>query len=341
MPPRAYPSNPFTIPAACWVLHFEVHKDLISAIEEAFADMALASGSFELDEKKALWQVEITTDSMPSQADCIARSALLSELTGQTVLPPHIRLLEKKDWVLETARSFPPLRIGRFFVHGSHYDDALPPSAFALHIDAGLAFGSGEHATTSGCLLALNQLAKRRRFSRALEKGCGSGILAIALAKQWRITTLATHLDLVSVRVAADNVTLNKVKPWVVTAVQDGFRGRRTPASKISLPPWGRDRVGVAFGRHARDSSQPPPRPSPNGGGGLQKFDLIMANILARPLVSMARAMARSIAPGGVVILSGLLESQQNYVMHAYRKQGFRFVRRILQNGWATLVLEK
>jgi ribosomal protein L11 methyltransferase len=201
------------------------------------------------------------------------------------------------------AQDFPPLTIGRFYVYGGHVSAAPPIGAWPVRVEAGMAFGSGEHATTSGCLRAMTRLARRRRFSRVLDMGCGSGILAIGAARAWRRAhILAVDIDPVSARIAADNVRINRAL-HVRARASDGY--------------------APAFIRH---------------GGN---YDLILSNILARPLVKFAPQLARHLAPGGIAVLSGLLTSQERMVLAAHRAQGLRLRQRLVQQGWSTLVLVK
>ena len=200
------------------------------------------------------------------------------------------------DWVAENQRSFPPLSIGRFHVRGSHVEGPSPPGSWTIELDAGIAFGSGEHATTRGCLLAIEAAARRRRPRRALDLGCGSAILAIGLARAGTPYVLASDIDRDSVRVAAENLRLNGVARRVAVRVSDGFA--RLPRRR--------------------------------------GFDFAVANILAGPLVRLAPRLARALAPGGRLVLSGLLASQEREVSAAYRAQRLAFVGRRAINGWHT-----
>jgi len=204
----------------------------------------------------------------------------------------------ERDWLAENQCAFPPQRIGRFFIHGSHWQEPIPPAAIAVEIDAASAFGTGEHQSTRGCLLAFEALGRGRRFRRVRDIGTGSGILSIAAAKRLHCEVMASDLDPVSVRVARHHVRRNRVARLV--------------------------RVERAAGAGRR--------------GG---YDLVFANILARPLMLMARDMARIVAPGGVTILSGLLRRQEAGVLAAYRAQRLVLSFRIVIDDWSTLVLRK
>jgi ribosomal protein L11 methyltransferase len=176
----------------------------------------------------------------------------------------------------------------------------VPAGLIAVEIDAATAFGTGEHPSTRGVLLALDSLARRRRFRRPLDIGTGSGILAIAAAKRLRRRVLASDVDCAAVRVAAHHVRRNGVAGQVRVICAPGYRS------------------------HAVRRAQ---------------YDLILANILARPLALMARDLARAIAPGGVAVLAGLLERQEALVVAAHRAQGLALERRLVIEGWSTLIL--
>ena len=211
--------------------------------------------------------------------------------------------LAATDWLARVAESFTPQRIGRSWVHGSHLRAAAPAGAVAIQLDPGLAFGSGEHESTRGCLLALDALAGRRRFRRVLDLGCGSGILAIAAAKCWPAAVLAVDNDPDAVAVAAANARNNGVADRVATAPSEGYRGRKVRARG--------------------------------------PYDLVLANILADPLCAMARDLARHLAPGGSAILSGLLDRQAPRVVETHRAVGLRLRARLDLGIWTTLVLAK
>lgn len=220
--------------------------------------------------------------------------------------PPPRPLLEKlpaRDWVRENQESFPPRRIGRYFVHGSHLRGGIPAGAVRLLIDAATAFGTGEHASTAGCLRALDGLARRRRYQRILDMGTGTGILAIAAAKTFARHVLAADIDPSSVRVARENARRNGVARRVSAIWSPGYQSRRVRAGR--------------------------------------PYDLVLANILARPLALMARDLRRALAPGGVAVLAGLIDWQEPYVLAAHRRQRLSLVRRIAVDGWRALILRR
>jgi ribosomal protein L11 methyltransferase len=214
--------------------------------------------------------------------------------------------LPDKDWVAENQRSFRPFAVGPFWVHPSHDAGGRPAGLLPLQIDAGLAFGTGTHATTRGCLEMLATLDPVETIS-SVDVGCGSGILAIAMAKLWQRPVLGGDNDAEAVAVAAENAGLNGVGDLC--------------------------RFATAAGLTAPELAAPAP------------YDLIVANILAGPLVDLSDAFAAALRPGGRVLLSGLLVEQAALVLSAYRRRGFEFERRLdLETGgawWRTLLLRR
>lgn len=198
--------------------------------------------------------------------------------------------LPDADWTTLSQRNLDPVRAGRFVVHTAAHADAVRPGDIAIAIEAGLAFGTGQHATTHGCLRALDRLGTSRRFANIADLGTGTGVLALAAARRWkRARTIATDIDPVSIMVTAANLRDNRV-----------LRGRGQ----------GRIDLVVAAGmQHRRLAARAP-------------YDLIIANILAPPLVAISRPVSAALAPGGVLVLAGLLRSQAVRVRAAYRKHG-------------------
>jgi ribosomal protein L11 methyltransferase len=209
--------------------------------------------------------------------------------------------LADADWLAMALSGLPPVRAGRFFVYGMHDRGRTPPNAVNLRIEAGAAFGTGHHGTTVGCLLAYDQLLKARRFRRVLDVGAGTGVLAIAAARTGAKIAVGSDIDPVSVRIARENAKVNAASARFVHAAGLGHRLLRAGAP----------------------------------------YDLVFANILARPLVGLAQDIKGAVRPGGLVILSGLLRTQERYVRAAYLARGFRIVRRIHRDAWASLVLKR
>ena len=227
--------------------------------------------------------------------------ALRRRLADFPGLVTTVEALADADWLAMSLSGLPPVRAGRFFVYGAHDQGRIPANAVALRIEAGAAFGTGHHGTTVGCLLAWNDLIKARRFDKVLDVGAGTGVLAIAAARTGARLARGTDIDAPSVRIARENAALN------------GARAEFVHASGLG---------------HQRVRSAAP-------------YDLVFANILAPPLVALAQDIRGALRPGGVAILSGLLRTQERRVLAAYHSRGFRLLRRIHRDAWATLVLER
>ena len=289
-----------------WRVAVTVPEAVAPAFAEAIGDEAAAVATFELEEGGD-WLIEATWIGEPETARLAARVAALAGATGIAEPVLEVGPLPAIDWVSHAYAGFPPLSAGRYFVYGSHFEGQPPAGALALKIDAATAFGTGEHGSTRGCLLALDHLARRWRgrgrqwLGQILDVGCGSGILALAAAKTWRVPVLAVDLDAESVRVATVNAHLNGLAPLVRTGRADGYR------------------VGASR-RH---------RPC----------RLILANILARPLARLAPGLRRHLAPGGVAVLAGLLARQEPLVLAAHRAQGLALMGRITLGEWRTLII--
>lgn len=237
----------------------------------------------------------------PDRAGLTAALEIAAAAAG--LATPHVTVgaLPASDWVAESRKALPPLRLRRFFVYGAHAAREHSASAIPVHMEAGQAFGTGHHESTRGCLIALDSLARRGRPRACLDVGCGSGILAIAMAKLWRCPVLACDVDPLAVAVARENFALNGVSP-LVRAVRSDGAGRRSVRRR-------------------------------------GPYDVIAANILAGPLATMAGDLRRALAPGGQLVLSGLLRGQEGAVLARYRARRLHPERRIALGEWVTLVL--
>ena len=244
-------------------------------------------------------KVEAYYDTAPDLAEL---TATLAALGPSGIGQPHIEPVPDQNWVMISQKALPPVAAGRFIVHGSHDRATAGQHQGAIEIDAGEAFGTAHHATTLGCLLAIDRLARRHNFARVLDLGCGSGVLAIAAARVLpRAQIIASDIDAVATGVAKDNARRNRVARRIrfVTAMGFAHPALRAP----------------------------------------QAFDLIIANILARPLIELAPKLSAAIAPGGRVVLSGLLVTQAPQVTASYRHAGFVLKQRDDIAGWSILTL--
>lgn len=274
----------------------------VQAFGDELDDQAVAIAAFEIV-PNGDWRLEAYTVDEPDAAavaDAVRRAA---QTAGISAPAYHISPLPKVDWLAENRRNFPPQALGRFFIHGSHFEGKPPAGKVALLVDAATAFGSGEHETTRGCLIAIDRRIARRRVRRMVDVGCGSGILAIGAAKRMRRKVIASDLDPESVRVARENAALNGVAHLVRV---EGGAGYQVPAIRKGKP-----------------------------------FDMIVANILARPLCALSRDLKRHLARDGIAILSGLLVEQEAMVLAAHRRQGLFLDYRLRRQGWSTLVLKR
>src|SRR6516164_1531733 len=272
--------------------------DAATAVLALLDDLAGALSAFEIAEQE--WRVEAYPPSSVLSPALAAELALAAAAAGGALVEIGEGQLPDRDWLAENQLAFPPLRVGRFFIYGSHHRGRVPAGAIGIMLDAATAFGTGEHPSTRGCLMALDRLARRHRFRRPLDVGTGTGILAVAAAKLLHRRVLASDIDRGAVRVARHNVARNGVAGLVRVSGADGYRDRAIR----KLP-----------------------------------YDLILSNILARPLALLARDLARTLMPGGRAVLSGLLRRQEPIVLAPHRGCGIVLERRLVVDGWSTLVL--
>jgi ribosomal protein L11 methyltransferase len=278
-----------------------VTEDALEAYEAALENACETVGFFR-NHDTGIWRVEGVKQVGVNEAELAASLAVAAIMTGDS--PKLERSLTEADgWLARTYAAFPEQLIGRYFaVRGTHLTGPRVPNRITLTLDAGLAFGTGEHGSTRGCLMALETVA-RRRPRRILDMGTGSAILAMAAARLLNRPVLATDIEPRAVRVAAENAELNAVAHLVTVRLADGWRD---PFVRAHGP-----------------------------------YDLVFANILARPLCLMALQLALNLAPGGTAILAGLLANQARWVLSAHRAQGLRLERMLPQGPWTTIVVRK
>jgi len=272
----------------------EALGDALEALEPAPTGV----GVFEIEDDSGLWEVGGYFTDPP---DTIALD-LLAAVHGAK--PFSVSELPETDWVAHVRRELSPVEAGRFFVYGGHDADKVPPGRIALLIEAAMAFGTGHHGTTLGCLTALDRLLEQDvRCSNVVDVGCGTAVLAMAAAKVWPETVLASDIDPVAVDVAAANARANGLEGQVTCLEAAGFDH---PDLAAAAP-----------------------------------FDLIFANILKGPLLALAPDLWAAQAPGGHAILSGILNTQAAEVQSHYRQLGYSLVDEIIIGDWTTLLWRK
>jgi len=283
--------NPFASHENYTVLTIECDQTAIPAIELYFEAEALSQSYFER-EKGAYWQMDIL---LPGRVESIALESL-PNLRSHTLAP-----LEMQDWVTQNQKDFPPIEVEDFYIHGSHLP-GKPAPAISLQIDAGRAFGTGEHATTAACLLAIQQLhPKHPSVATVADIGCGTGILALAARCLWpQAHVIAADIDAPSVEPAQENATINHI-----TGIQ----------------------MLIADGVNHPDIQRHTP------------LDLLIANILAGPLVELAESFTAAMHPAGRIILSGLLTRQAEEVQASYLTHGWKLEQQIDRDEWSALIL--
>ncbi|MBW8321874.1 MAG: 50S ribosomal protein L11 methyltransferase [Arenimonas sp.] len=273
--------------------------EILDLMTVCFGEEDLAIATTEVDEKNDVWEASVYM--MTAEEDAIR--ARLEDLFAVDFADLAIEreVLPDIDWIAKSLEGLKPVRAGRFIVHGSHDRDKVRVNDLSIEIEAGQAFGTGHHGTTAGCLEVIGEVVRSRTVRNALDLGTGSGVLAIAVRKLKHIPVLATDIDPIAVAVAAENARSNGIVEGIEFRVAPGFHS-------------------TAFGAYG-------------------PFDLIIANILARPLMKMAPQLVAHLAPGGSVILSGILASQRWKVIAAYNGAGLAHVRTIWRNGWVTIHL--
>lgn len=298
-----------------FVIPYEVAEAFSDTLEAAFWPEALAISTREENpgssplvqttsewnevEAHGQWRVEALYAEKPEEEALREIVARAEATTGVKVEGFQIEPLPDEDWIARSLEGLDPVRAGRFFVHGAHDADKLPAGTIPLLVEAGQAFGTGHHETTSGCLEYISEIVKPGMRLNALDIGTGTGVLAIAIAKLARVNVLASDIDPIAVKVTKENARANRVASFVTAVTAKGF-GHTSLASRAP-------------------------------------YDLIVANILARPLVSLAPAFRAHLKPGGTLVLSGTLRTQENTVAGAMRMQGMRLVSRKPKGDWVTL----
>jgi ribosomal protein L11 methyltransferase len=274
-------------------------KRVVDVLTEIFFEGEAAVAAFERPDGR--WDVTVHFAEAPDQAQL--RELVSNAASAEIANTLSFDTVEARDWVKASLEDLIPVPAGRFVVHGAHDRERVPANKFAVEIEAALAFGTGHHGTTRGCLLLLDHVLKAHQPRRVLDLGTGTGVLGIAAAKALKIGVLASDIDPPSVKVARENARLNETGNLVQVIRATGF----------SAPEF---------------SERGP-------------FDLVLANILANPLRQLATPMARHLAPGALVILSGLLTHQAPGVIAAYRARSLVPLKHLQIESWSSLLLRK
>ena len=276
-------------------------REAAEALAEMGEDLTpepVGSGVFEIEDGSDRWEVGLYFTESPDEVSL----ALMAAAFGAD--PFIISELPEVDWVAHVKRELSPVEAGRFFVHGSHDAEKIPEGSESLLIEAAMAFGTGHHSTTKGCLLALDRMIEAgANPQRIVDVGCGTAVLAMAAARVFPVIVLAGDIDPVAVDVAKANVMANGLDGRVECVEATGFDH---PLIEGAAP-----------------------------------FDLVFANILKQPLIDLVPDMAKMIAPGGKAILSGILTTQADEVVAAYAKGGLALDRRDDYGEWSTLVVSR
>jgi ribosomal protein L11 methyltransferase len=274
-------------------------RRVVDVLNESLDDRQAAVAAFERADGR--WEVSLHFAEAPNEG---AIRELVSLAAGEDAAKAvTFDTVEARDWVAASLDNLAPVPAGRFIVHGRHDRARIAPNRIGIEIEAALAFGTGHHGTTRGCLLLLDRVLRAHQPRRVLDLGTGSGVLAIAAARALRGKVLASDIDAVSVRVARDNARINGAGNLFEAIHATGFSAPRFAARA--------------------------------------PFDLVLANILANPLKQLATPMAVHLAPSALVILSGLLPHQAQGVIAAYRARGLLLRQQLVIDGWSSLLMQR
>ena len=286
-----------------WLVSLDLRLDhaRAQAFVAALEDHTDAQMAYEVDED--IWSARGYAAGPPNAGAIETAVAIIAKGLGLALPAVTVAKLPPTDWVAHVYEGFKPLQLGRFYIHGSHVADTPPKHCWALKIDAATAFGTGDHGSTSGCLLAFDRVVRRRRVHRVLDVGTGTGILAMAALRAGAKHAVAVDIDPQAVAVAQENAAINGLAARMAIDVANGTRH---PLVRNYRP-----------------------------------YDLVFANILARPLIFLAKDIAGEVAPGGDLIMAGLLNRQAARVAAAYRRQGLVLHQRLDRGIWTTLAMRR
>ncbi len=290
-------------PTVLWEIALELpHSKYIETFEAAFEGISVATATFEI-ETSPKWRFTAYIPEEVTKAELQTKLQSVEAHAGVSIPVKTIRSITEKDWVAEYQKGMRPIKVGSYYISGSHVSEPTPLGCVSVKIDAGLAFGTGSHETTRSCLEAMEEICGERPPVNALDLGTGSGILAIALAKRHKILVFASDQDHVAIRVARENAAVNGVRKYIKFFQSDGFENPE-------------------LRRHA-------------------PFELIIANIVSKPLIVLAEDIANATGTNGKVVLSGILTSQAKAVTEEFRDRGLVLIKKIIKADWETVVLKR
>lgn len=299
-----------------WKVSITTLKDFVPILEEVLYGLDFEHyptvSSFEVIGDEAYWSLEGYFNNQPDSDILSSEIERSAKIFGIDAPKAVIELLDNKNWVAESQVLLKPISAGKFFLYGQHDFDKIPKDKISIHIEAGEAFGTGGHETTHGCLMLLSKLFDEINPIDILDLGCGSGILAIAAAKLWDTKIIASDIDPIATRTAKANIAQNDI--LVLDSDNDTGKGI------ICLTSDG-------FNNPVMASHSP--------------YDLIIANILAKPLQFLAGDITENLKENGTLILSGLLDTQEKDVLTAYKTKGWELHDRQIINEWHSLLLRK
>lgn len=299
-----------------WKVSIISVKDFVPILEEVLYSLDYeyfpTISSFEIIGNGDFWTVEGYFNNEPDNITLSSEIKRTAEIFGIETPNIDIELLDNENWVAKSQVLLKPITAGKFYLHGQHDFENIPDDKISIHIEAGEAFGTGSHETTSGCLCLLSNLSEKIRPTNVLDLGSGSGVLAIAAAKLWNCKILASDIDPIATKTAKANIiqndiplfdTENKQEEGILCLTSDGFKN----STLVNHAP----------------------------------YDLIIANILAKPLQFLAGDITSNLKDNAYLILSGLLDVQEADVLEAYKTQGWKLYDRHINNEWHSLLLKK
>ena len=300
--------NPFQQNSVTYCLELQIKFAFLQYFVQFFENLSETIVYFEDEETKHidskpedLWKIEVYLDKLPDLQELEKNIATIA--AEHKINAPEFKISEinDQDWVSEVQKTFVPIEAGHFFIHHSDYKEEIPEGKIAIEINAGRAFGTGEHETTANCLKALSEL-REKKYINCLDMGCGSGILAIAIAKLWPYQVTAVDLDEQAVLVTEENIHINKTG-FIGVAQSDGYKSKLVQKNA--------------------------------------PYQLITSNILANPLIEMASDAYKNLQNHGILILAGFLNDQMQNVLEAHQAQGLSLVKVISEENWPVLIMQK